>query len=249
MQYITQSYEQAKKRLMLLDYDGTLAPFTGDPTQAKPSPKVLQTLKSLSSNPANTVVIISGRDHATLQAWLGHLPILMYAEHGVLRRNKNGVWSSLAAADMPWRKKVQQLFDTATKIVNGSFIETKTAGLAWHYRAATSLAAAQKQRGFLLSQLDEAAKNSGFEILDGNKVIEAKPVGITKGSAVTGLLASFPSDFVLCAGDDVTDEAMFKVLPESAYSIKIGAGQTTARFTLPACDDFIALLTGLAAKP
>ncbi|HSW75184.1 MAG TPA: trehalose-phosphatase [Candidatus Saccharimonadales bacterium] len=249
MQYITQSYEQAKKRLMLFDYDGTLAPFADDPTQAKPSPKVLQTLKSLSSIPENTVVIISGRDHATLQAWLGHLPILMYAEHGVLRHNKNGTWDSLVANDMPWHQAVRQLFDTAAKVINGSFIETKTAGLAWHYRAATSADAAQKQRRFLLSQLSEAAKNNEFEILDGNKVIEAKPVGITKGTAATELLASFPSDFVLCAGDDITDEAMFKVLPKSAHSIKIGAGQTNARFTLPACSDFVALLAELAAKP
>lgn len=246
MQYITQSYEQATKRLILLDYDGTLAPFVDDPSKAMPSPKVLQTLQNLSADQKNTVAIISGRDHATLQDWLGHLPVVMYAEHGVLRHNQDGTWQPLVAVGEPWQKHVRKLFEYSAQIVAGSFIETKTAGVAWHYRAAHSAIAAQEQRQSLLKQLGETSKKHDFEVLDGNKVIEAKPVGITKGTAVSRLLADFPSDFVLCGGDDVTDEAMFESLPEDAFSVKIGAGETSAHLTLPSCDAFVELLYSLA---
>ena len=75
--------------------------------------------------------------------------------------------------------------------------------------------------------------NSGIGVYSGNKIIEVKPRGITKGVVAEELLASTGADFVLAIGDDYTDEDMFKALPESAYTIKVGFGETHARFRLP----------------
>lgn len=75
-------YTQARSRLILLDYDGTLVGFQKRPEDAVPTPEVIQVLKDLTSDPANHVVINSGRDHQTLEKWLGGLPISFAAEHG-----------------------------------------------------------------------------------------------------------------------------------------------------------------------
>mgnify|MGYP000279068421 CR=1 FL=1 len=75
-------YNQAKQRLILLDYDGTLASLKTRPENAKPAPELIATLQKLVSDPANHVVVNSGRDQFTLEKWLGNLPIAMAAEHG-----------------------------------------------------------------------------------------------------------------------------------------------------------------------
>lgn len=83
-------YNQAKQRLILLDYDGTLASLNTRPENAKPTPELIATLQKLVSDPANHVVVNSGRDHFTLEKWL-KLPIAMAAEHGAFYK-ENGIW-------------------------------------------------------------------------------------------------------------------------------------------------------------
>ena len=68
-------YHYALKRLILLDYDGTLVPFAKTAAAAVPDEELLNLLKILTDDPHNKVVIISGRDYITLEAWLGHLPV------------------------------------------------------------------------------------------------------------------------------------------------------------------------------
>jgi len=84
-------YTQARSRLILLDYDGTLVGFQKRPEDAVPTPEVIQVLKDLTSDPANHVVINSGRDHQTLEKWLGGLPVSFAAEHGAYYK-ENGEW-------------------------------------------------------------------------------------------------------------------------------------------------------------
>lgn len=91
MQEIQHQYLHAKKRLILLDYDGTLVPFQKRPEDASPTPQLLDTLQKLTADPLNHVVINSGRDHFTLEKWLGALPISFAAEHGAFYK-ENGVW-------------------------------------------------------------------------------------------------------------------------------------------------------------
>lgn len=88
---IKMKYNQAKQRLILLDYDGTLASLNTRPENAKPTPELIATLQKLVSDPANHVVVNSGRDHFTLEKWLGNLPIAMAAEHGAFYK-ENGIW-------------------------------------------------------------------------------------------------------------------------------------------------------------
>jgi trehalose 6-phosphate synthase/phosphatase len=84
-------------------------------------------------------------------------------------------------------------------------------------------------------------------VFSGNKIIEIKPRSIHKGTVVGELYASSPADFVLCVGDDYTDEDMFRALPETAYTIKVGLGETSARFRLSSVEKTLQLLKALSA--
>ena len=72
-------YNQAKQRLILLDYDGTLAALKTRPEDAKPTPELISILQQMTADPSNHIVINSGRDHFTLEKWLGSLPVCMAA--------------------------------------------------------------------------------------------------------------------------------------------------------------------------
>lgn len=79
-------------------------------------------------------------------------------------------------------------------------------------------------------------KHYPLEILVGKKNLEVRPMAINKGEIVKGLLSKRPdSQFVFCAGDDKTDEDMFKVLPTNkngVFSCKIGP---STKFTGALC--------------
>jgi trehalose 6-phosphate synthase/phosphatase len=70
------------------------------------------------------------------------------------------------------------------------------------------------------------------QIIQGSKVIEVRNSGVNKGTLVDFLLGGNNYDFVLAAGDDITDEDMFKALPENSYSIKVGITASHAKYNL-----------------
>ena len=76
------SYEKANKRLIFLDYDGTLTPIVKMPHLATPSSETLNLLSALAADPKNRVYVISGRDRKFLEEWLGTIPIGLSGEHG-----------------------------------------------------------------------------------------------------------------------------------------------------------------------
>lgn len=115
-------YRNAKKRLFMFDYDGTLTPIVKDPAAAIPSDRVIRTLKTLAADPANAVWIISGRDQAFLDEWMGHIPELgLSAEHGSFMRNPlSDQWENLTEKeDMSWQQEVIDVFQHYTDKTQG----------------------------------------------------------------------------------------------------------------------------------
>lgn len=115
-------YRQAKKRLFMFDYDGTLTPIVKDPQAAIPSDRVIRTLKTLAADPANSVWIISGRDQAFLDEWMGHISELgLSAEHGsFMRHPRTEDWENLAeTTDMSWQSEVMEIFQHYTERTQG----------------------------------------------------------------------------------------------------------------------------------
>jgi len=242
---IMNDFLKAQRRLILLDYDGTLVKFAAHPQAARPTEEVLRTLKLLSENPRNEVIILSGRDRITLQSWFGVLGIGLVAEHGAWIRKKNEDWRMSKPLTGDWKPKVLPILEMYSDRLPGSFIEDKDFSLAWHFRMADPEMASIVSKE-LLDDLVSFTANIGVQILQGNRVIEIRNPGMNKGDAATIWLAENGFDFILAMGDDWTDEDMFKILPETAYSIKVGRTQSQARYNLTTQAEVIGLLQELA---
>lgn len=237
-------FNQAKQRLVLLDYDGTLVPYTATPKTAKPTPNVISTLCLLASDPRNHVVIISGRDKDTLNQWFYSLNLYLVGEHGAWIKEINENWKVLVPTTCDWKEPVIALLDKYVDRLPGAFIEEKEFSIAWHYRNADHEQSIQIVKE-LVDNLVNLVANGDLQVLCGNKVIEIRNASLNKGNATMHFISNNHYDFILSIGDDVTDEDMFKVLPDSAYSIKVGIGTSNAKFNIKNQNEVINLLNSL----
>ena len=238
-------YNQAKQRLILLDYDGTLTALKPRPEDAQPTPELISILQQLASDPANHIVINSGRDHFTLEKWLGTLPISMAAEHGAFYK-ENGVWHK-NIKKIEWGAGILSILQMFVDRTPRSHLEVKETALAWHYRESDAwLGTLRAQQ--LVNTLISLCTRQKLQILQGNKVIEIKSPDCNKGSEVGRLLANRRYDFVIAMGDDTTDEDMFQALPMSAITIKIGSVSEAANYHLSAQSDVLPFLRSLLGK-
>jgi trehalose 6-phosphate synthase/phosphatase len=228
---ISNHFLKSKRRLLLLDYDGTLVPYSKFPSNAIPDKTLLHLLKLLSDDSRTDITIISGRDSASLESWFGDLPINLVSEHGAGVRLKKQSWKYYLDTNQSWKSVVRPMLEKFTRQSPGSFVEDKKFTLVWHYRNVPHDLGFVRSRE-LLNNLHHLVRNSPLHVLDGNKVIEVRVAGIDKGTITRKLLRENHYEFVMAIGDDKTDEDMFKILDDTAYTIKIGSGQTSAQYHL-----------------
>lgn len=240
------AYRQAKKALIILDYDGTLMNFDPDPQAVFPDEQLIGILQRLATVQGHTLVVNSGRDKNTLGNWLGSLGIDLAAEHGVWVK-KGPDWYRNEGLKTAWKAKIRQVLQNVVERTPGSFIEEKDFSLAWHYRRIDRDLGEKRVREFRDVLLYLTA-NLDLQVLEGNKVVEIKNAGVNKGKASLNWLNEGPFDFILAIGDDHTDEDIFAVLPADAYSIKVGLEQTKARFNLTSVEEVRGLLTEMVEE-
>ena len=237
-------YRISKKRLLLLDYDGSLVPFNRDYRDAKPPTSLLNLLKKFCDDERNEIVIISGRSSEDLDNWFGDLRVNLVSEHGAAKKTKaSKTWKILERSDTDWKQILLPVLEKYARLTPGAKVEIKPHSLVWHYRDASSYHA-QKYLVIIKHTLKPILKNYKLELLQGNKVLEIKNPFITKANAARPWLMK-KYEFELTIGDDVTDESIFNILPEDSYSIKVGRGRTAARFRLVSSKNVIGLLESL----
>lgn len=223
---------------ILLDYDGTLVPFSDDPEFSVPDDDLLKLLKKLSLRPETQVHIVSGREHTQLGEWLGMLPVHLHAEHGLWARSgPAGEWTSRIPIDASAKDLLRPLFKKFARTTPGSRLEEKAAGFCWHFRMAEPefgleqaqrLAAAIDQ---LLSRNDLTARQ---EVLKGALVIETRPFGLNKGLVIKDMISNnIANHRMLVMGDDTTDEDMFMALPPEGTAVHIGLSKSIASWRVP----------------
>jgi trehalose 6-phosphate synthase/phosphatase len=227
---IKESYDQSNKRLFILDYDGTLVGFKPRPEDAKPTPEVLTVLTRLAANPKNKIVISSGRDHETLENWLGHLNVDMAAEHGSYYK-QNGVWHKNVTDEKPWNDEILNILNSFVEKTPRSMLEEKETTLVWHFRNVDAWLASLREQQ-LFETLIGPCSLQNLQIMRGNKILEIKSPKFNKGSEARRLLEQENYDFILAMGDDTTDEDTFRELPANAFTIKIGNFSQQARYNL-----------------
>lgn len=241
------AYNKAERRLILLDYDGTLRDFVASPTSlllSRPTRQVKQILKQLTKDPKNSVIIISGRPRNALENYFKNSQLGLVAEHGGWIFDAGG-WIKSSIYAMKWKKDVQPVLEKFTARTPGSELEEKDFSYVWHYRRVSpDLAYVRKEE--LQQKLRAALKTDEIGVFEGDKIIEIKPKHMNKGVIVQNLLAKDKWDFIIAVGDDYTDEDMFEVLPKNAFSIKVGLEKTNARYQVRQVSDVIDLVKNLS---
>ncbi|HAR63078.1 MAG TPA: trehalose-phosphatase [Candidatus Margulisbacteria bacterium] len=238
---IIEDYKKSEKRILFLDYDGTLVSFYDRPGMAKPDEALTQLLRDLSFDVRNKVFIISGRNRYLLGKWLNNFNIGLSAEHGAWLKYNGDPWQTLIPIDTAWKKDLRPIFELYADTTPGSYVEEKDFSIAWHYRktyrALSDIRVKELRRDML-----PKAKALHLQILEGQMVLEVKNPDVNKGLAALRFMSDEAYDFSFSAGDDRTDEDMFKLLPPKAYSIKVGNPPTAARYYVRTYSDLRSLL-------
>ena len=236
---------RAQRRLFLLDYEGTLIPTLRPPQTAKPDGNILTLLDRLAQDPRNEVILISRLDKQTLQTWFGHLRIGLVAEQGVWIKEALASWKMVQPLSNDWKRAVVPILEMHMDRLPGSLLEEREYSVVWNYRNAdTELASVRA--GELMDALVAFTANADLQVTQGIKDIQVRNASVNKGTACLHLMGPKRFDFVLAAGDDVTDEELFKAVAQTAYTIRVGMAQSNARFNLPDSAELQRLLEPLS---
>ena len=241
---IINEYAKSENRLIFLDYDGTLVPFAATPKAAKPDAELQNLLISLAQDAKNEVVIISGRNKEALGEFFENTNIGLVAEHGAWIRDNRDRWTTTGDFNIEWKEIVRPILERFKRRTPGALVEEKDFSLVWHYRKAdpelSSVRVAE-----LKDMLYFLTANLKVEVAEGNKIVEVKNAGINKGRAAMNWISKKKWDFMLAAGDDATDEDLFRELPDFAYSIKVGFAPSKAKFQFKSQIEVRSLLKNL----
>ncbi|GAA3964562.1 bifunctional alpha,alpha-trehalose-phosphate synthase (UDP-forming)/trehalose-phosphatase [Pedobacter ginsengiterrae] len=244
---ITKRYHETDKRVLFLDYDGTLVDFAGNIDDASPDEELYSLIEKLTADASNSVVIISGRRNETLENWFGHLKVDLIAEHGAWQKAHGDKWNCLPLLTDQWKQEMKAILETYTDRTPGSFIEEKSFSLVWHYRKAEE-GLGDLRANEIVSHLKILAADKGLQLMPGNKVIEFKNMEVNKGKAALNWLYGKRPDFILALGDDHTDEDIFKALPDDAFTIKVGNNISEAKYYLNDYNEVRKLLWSLVKE-
>ncbi|VAI50534.1 unnamed protein product [Triticum turgidum subsp. durum] len=266
VEHIVPSFRKTENRLILLDYDGTVMPESS--IDKAPSSEVISVLNRLCEDPKNRVFIVSGRGKDELSKWFAPCEKLgIAAEHGYFTRwSKESPWETCGlVADFDWKKTAEPVMRLYTEATDGSYIEHKESALVWHHdEADPDFGSCQAKE--LLDHLESVLANEPVVVKRGQHIVEVNPQGISKGVVVESLLSSMvrggkAPDFVLCIGDDRSDEDMFESivcpangsvkLPATSevFACTVGKKPSMAKYYLDDTVDVIKMLQGLASAP
>jgi trehalose 6-phosphate synthase/phosphatase len=243
-------YAALRRFSLILDYDGTAVPFADTPWGAAPDPELIELLSALGADENIDVHVISGRSRLSLDRWLGALPLSLHAEHGLWSRPRGKDWTLLRDVHTDWKPKVRRILEQFTAATDGTFIEEKTASMAWHYRNAIGDYGGDEDFGEhqakeLRMLLGDLLQNQGLEVLHGAKVVEVRLQGVHKGRIVPEVVREGDDTPVLAIGDDRTDEDMFAALPHHATSVHVGGGPSIALWRVESVEDVRQILRAL----
>jgi trehalose 6-phosphate phosphatase len=212
--------------LVATDFDGVLAPLVRDPSTSRPLPGTVEDLMGLASLPRTYAAVVSGRDLATLTAFTGldGSAVTRIGSHGG-ESSTDGTLPLGEAEQAALGGLVEDLARVAADHP-GSSLEHKPAAVVLHTRGMGTQAAAAAEE----AAAQVAADLDGVHVLRGKHVVEASVLEADKGSALHALRESLGVSVVAYLGDDVTDEHVFARLGEHDLGVKVGEGDTAARW-------------------
>lgn len=211
----------ASRRCLVLDYDGTLAPFREDRMKAVPLDGVVELLTTIRDETETHIAIMTGRPLKELLVLLGDLDIPVSASQGSEFMFPDGRCETLVPSDRQ-RERLDRAETEAAAAAPGARIERKIAGVALHTRGMDSDEARSIEKQ-VCDIWERDSHEYGLDCRFFNGGIELRLQNVDKGTALNALLADQPPDS-LCVylGDDETDEDALLVLRDRGYGIKVG---------------------------
>lgn len=233
--------------LVALDFDGVLAPLVDDPSASRALPESVEALGRLAAAPGVHLAVVSGRTMADL-ATLAEVPegTHLVGSHGGERgrQHDGAVEREDVVLDEEAARRLAELTRRLEEFVDGTpgaRVERKPAAVVLHTRTAGRDDAAR---------LTEAAlalgEGPGVDAMRGKDVVELSVLHVTKGDALASLREELGVEGLLYAGDDVTDERAFATLLPSDVTIRVGDGDTAARFRVADPQEMARALARLA---
>ncbi|OIW05979.1 hypothetical protein TanjilG_11666 [Lupinus angustifolius] len=258
------AYMRARSRAILLDYDGTVMPQNS--INKSPSKEVISLLKTLCADPKNVVFIVSGRGRGSLSDWFTPCRKLgIAAEHGYFMRwSQSEDWEICGkSTEFGWMQIAEPVMKLYTEATDGSGIEKKESALVWQYRDA-DLGFGSAQAKEMLDHLESVLANEPVSAKSGQFIVEVKPQDVSKGLVAEKIFSSMvekgnQADFVLCVGDDRSDEDMFEVISSavsrnilssnaSVFACTVGQKPSKAKYYLDDTFEVINMLQSLAEE-
>ena len=233
---------------VLLDYDGTLVPVAARPEFAVPDGELIALLAALARLDDLDVELVSGRPRESLDSWFGGLHLSMWAEHGFWHRSPGAArWARTRPEWPAWIVTFRPMLARFAEATPGSRIEIKDASIAWHYREASVEQGGLRARQ-LRALLREVTDEGSVEVLEGKKVIEIRPVGVSKAIVARRIAEeAVPPGQILAFGDDRTDDELFVALPRDSLTVAVGSEMQQGRYRLADHREVRSLLQHLVA--
>ncbi|XP_021294180.1 probable alpha,alpha-trehalose-phosphate synthase [UDP-forming] 7 [Herrania umbratica] len=260
--HIVSVYLRSKNRAILLDYDGTVMPQTSH--NKTPSSEVISIINTLSGDIKNTVFVVSGRGRESLGKWFSPCKKLgIAAEHGYFMRwSTSDEWEICGQTiEFGWKEIAEPVMKLYTEATDGSNIEYKESALVWHHRDADP-GFGSSQAKEMLDHLESVLANEPVAVKSGQFIVEVKPQGVSKGVVAEKIFTTMAengkqADFVLCIGDDRSDEEMFEIISSaissgvissntSVFACTVGQKPSKAKYYLDDPAEVVNMLEGLA---
>ncbi|CAA0841866.1 Alpha-alpha-trehalose-phosphate synthase [Striga hermonthica] len=262
VEHIGSAYRRTRNRAILLDYDGTLT--SQGAADTRPNEEAVGVLDRLCRDPRNVVFVVSGMNKEILAQWFASCErMAIGAEHGYfVRPQHSSVWETcISVQDFEWKQIVEPVMQLYTETTDGSFIETRESSLVWNYQLADpDFGSCQAKE--LLDHLESVLANEPVSVKSGPHTVEVKPQGVHKGLVAQRLLAMMREkevlpDFVLCIGDDRSDEDMFEVITSAkengslspvaeVFACTVGQKPSKAKYYLEDTCEILRMFQGLA---
>ena len=213
--------ERPSARVLMLDYDGTLAPFQVQRSEAQLYPEVQQVLSAILQGGHTRLVIVSGRGLQDLVGLLDIEPLPeLWASHGWERRTTEGR-VSLSPLPEAAREGLAVALRKAEEAGIDPQVEAKSAGVALHWRG-LSPAEVVTLEAWGRTSWGTLVQSYPLELHDFDGGLELRVPGRDKGTAVRTILSESPPDVVVAyLGDDLTDEDAFRALPPDGLGVLV----------------------------
>jgi len=237
---------EAKQRVLILDYDGTISPHSAHRLRARPYSGVPELLHRIMTACQTRLIVASGRAAHELISVLGMIPPPeVWGTHGAERVYADGRYEEIEVTE----EVMEVLLESETRLEReglGPLLEVRLAAVAVHWRGLQPADVLQV-RTKAYRTLEPLAAKPGLVLAEFEEGVEIRLRAANKGDALRSLLAELPPNVpVAYVGDDITDEEAFRVLNDRGLSVLVNARQrfTAAQICLKPPGELMTFLYG-----